>query len=134
MAKSPVGHFCSIYTRRKAKRKLSRRIIYLTSAVSLQQTTADVMSLSVRYWGCADRWRWRGLDTGYTGCRYQDYLGWDGKQTLWCLCDFWYCNRVSVTKSNDYKYVLSFGQICQRPSDNVQTESLGLYENCILFF
>ena len=73
--------------------------------------------ISVRYKGCADRWRWRGLDISYQGCRYQDYLGWNNRRTLWCFCDYEFCNRVRKTDFNDARFT--------KKGDSIQQDSKG---------
>ena len=73
--------------------------------------------ISVRYKGCADRWRWRGLDISYQGCRYQDYLGWNNRRTLWCFCDYEFCNRVRETDFNDARFT--------KKGDSIQQDSKG---------
>ena len=86
--------------------------------------------ISVRYKGCADRWRWRGLDISYQGCRYQDYLGWNNRRTLWCFCDYEFCNRVRETDFNDARFTKKGDSIQQDSKGQGGSREKDSYKNC----
>ena len=73
----------------------------------------DFFLLPVIYRGCADEERWPRLDMTYTGCRYQDYMGWSGDHVLWCFCAQSNCNSPpigEVTSSTRRTSVPQFDQ------------------------